>query len=81
MQFPTVEAYQQAERQLLEATADSDGQDHLVIYIQNPKSWKVLPDHLNVQADEDLRQRLCAIFGEENVKIRTKAIENRREMN
>lgn len=81
VQFPTVEAYQQAERQLLEATADSDGQDHLVIYIQNPKSWKVLPDHLNVQADEMLRQRLCAIFGEENVKIRTKAIENRREMN
>lgn len=81
VQFPTVEAYQQAERQLLEATADSDGQDHLVIYIQNPKSWKVLPDHLNVQADEDLRRRLCAIFGEENVKIRTKAIENHREMN
>ncbi|MDE7222728.1 MAG: DNA polymerase III subunit alpha, partial [Acetatifactor sp.] len=81
IQFPTVEAYRQAEKQLLEATADSDGQDHLVIYIRNPKSCKVLPDNFNVQADENLRQRLCAIFGEENVKIRTKAIENRREMN
>ncbi|MDE5894292.1 MAG: hypothetical protein K2H45_15370, partial [Acetatifactor sp.] len=81
IQFPTVEAYQQAEQQLLEATADSDGQDHLVIYIKNRKSVKILPDNRNVRADEVLRQRLCAIFGEENVKIRTKAIENRREMN
>lgn len=81
VQFPTLEAYQQAEKELLKVTADSDGQDHLVIFIKNTKSLKVLPDHLNVRADETLRQRLSAAFGEENVKIRTKPIENRREMN
>lgn len=81
IQFPTVEAYQQAERQLLEATAESDGQDHLVIYIKNPKSVKILPDNRSVHADEELRLRLGAVFGEENVKIVTKPIENRKEMN
>lgn len=81
VQFPTMEAYQEAEQQLLEATADSDGQDHLVIYIRNPKSVKILPDNRSVHADGELKQRLCAIFGEENVKIVTKPIENRKEMN
>ena len=66
VQFPTMEAYQEAEQQLLEATADSDGQDHLVIYIRNPKSVKILPDNRSVHADGELKQRLCAIFGEEN---------------
>ena len=81
VQFPTLEAYQQAEKELLKITADSDGKDHLVIFIKNSKSLKVLPDHLNVLADETLRQRLSDVFGEENVKIRTKPIENHSEMN
>ena len=76
IQFPTMEAYQQAQQQLLSAIADSDGQDHVVIYIRNPRSVKILPDNLNVLADEELRQRLNALFGEENVKFLTKPIEN-----
>ena len=81
IQFPTVEAYLQAEQQLFEATADSDGQDHLVIYIKNPKSVKILPDNRNVRMDEELRQRLGTIFGEENVKIVAKPIEKPSKMN
>ena len=80
IQFPTVEAYRQAEKQLLEATADSDGQDHVVIFIKNPKSVKVLPDNLNVQANEALKLRLEALFGKENVRFLIKPIENRKEM-
>ena len=80
VQFPTVEAYRQAEQQLLAVTADSDGSDHLVIFIRNPRSVKVLPDNRNVCVDEELRRRLASIFGEENVKIVTKPIENRKEM-
>ena len=78
--FPTVEDYRKAEQRLFEATADSDGQDHLVIFIKNPKSVKILPDNRNVRGDQELKQRLAAIFGEENVKIVTKPIENRKEM-
>ena len=80
VQFPTVEAYRKAEQQLFQATADSDGQDHLVIFIKNPKSVKILPDNRNVCGNEELKQRLAAVFGEENVKIVTRPIENRKEM-
>lgn len=80
VQFPTVEAYRQAQEQLFAATADSDGSDHLVIFIRDPKAVKVLPDNRNVRMDEELKGRLAAVFGEENVKIVTKPIENRKEM-
>ena len=80
VQFPTLEAYMQSERRLLEVTADSDGQDHLVVFIKNSKAVKVLPDNRNVCGDEALVQRLGAVFGEENVKIVTKPIENPKEM-
>lgn len=80
VQFSTVEEYRQLERRLLEVTADSDGQDHLVVYIKNSKAVKVLPDNRNVRGDEALVQRLGAVFGEENVKIVTKPIENPKEM-
>lgn len=81
VQFPTMEAYRHAERQLLDAIADSDGHDSLVVYIKDAKTWKPLPNNLSVRANEALRQRLAAIFGEENVKIRMKPIENHRQMN
>lgn len=80
IQFPTMEAFQQAQQRLFEVTADSDGEDHLVIYIKNPRAVKILPDNRCVRADQELKQRLGAVFGKENVKIVTKPIENRKEM-
>ncbi len=77
IQFPDMESYQAAEKQLLETIADSDGSDNVVIYIKNPRSWKVLPPNLNVRADEQLAEKLFAVFGKENVKFLTKPIENR----
>ncbi len=67
IQFPDVESYHAAEKKLMEAIADSDGSDNVVIFIKNPKSWKVLPPNLNVRADEELAQRLFSVFGKENV--------------
>ncbi|MCI9072503.1 MAG: hypothetical protein HFH80_06770 [Lachnospiraceae bacterium] len=51
-----------------------------MVYIKNSKAVKVLPDNRNVRGDEALVQRLGAVFGEENVKIVTKPIENPKEM-
>lgn len=77
IQFPDRESYLHAEKKLLETIADSDGTDNVVIFIKNPRSWKVLPPNLNVRADEQLAGKLYEVFGEENVKIITKPIENR----
>ena len=80
IQVPDMESYRAAEKQLLEAIADSDGSDNVVIFIKSPKSWKVLPPNLSVRADEQLAERLFSIFGKENVKFLTKPIENRQKM-
>ena len=61
VQCPTVEAYRQAQEQLFAATADSDGSDHLVIFIRDPKAVKVLPDNRNVRMDEELKGR-CLLY-------------------
>ncbi len=77
LQFADAAHYQSMQEKLFAAIADSDGSDNVVIYIKNPRSVKVLPQNRCVKADEALKARLGAIFGEENVKIVIKAIENR----
>ncbi len=77
VQFENPTEYQKREKELLQTIADSDGRDNVVIYIKNPKSIKVLPQNLQVNADENLKNRLISVFGEENVKFVTKPIENR----
>ena len=84
IQFPTPESYQASEKDLLDAIADSDGSDDVVIFVKNPKSYKVLPPNRRVKADLELADKLGAFFGEENVKIRNNPsppIENIHKMN
>ena len=69
IQFPTPESYQASEKDLLNAIADSDGNDDVVIFVKNPRSYKVLPPNRRVKADLELADKLGAFFGEENVKI------------
>ena len=71
IQFPDTESYAAREKELFEAIADSDGNDDVVIFIKNPKGYKVLPPNRRVSADRILAQKLMAAFGQENVKIRS----------
>ena len=70
LQFETPEAYAACEKELLEALADSDGEDDVVIFVKSTKQVKVLPANLRVRADEALVAKLSALYGEENVKVR-----------
>ncbi|MDR2043188.1 MAG: DNA polymerase III subunit alpha [Clostridium sp.] len=70
IQFPTKEDYEQSEQKLLTVTADSDGEDKVVIFIRDSKTIKVLPPNRNVKADPELARRLNEVFGETNVKFR-----------
>ncbi len=70
IQFADAESYQARQQELLAAIADSDGNDDVVIFIKNPKGIKVLPPNLRVKADEELRQKLAELFGEENIRIK-----------
>ena len=71
IQFPDTESYAAREKELFETIADSDGNDDVVIFIKNPKGYKVLPPNRRVSADRVLTQKLMAAFGQENVKIRS----------
>ena len=70
IQFPDANAYFSNEEKLLSAIADSDGNDDVVVFLRDTKAFKALPPNRRVKADEALKQKLEAIFGPENVKIR-----------
>ena len=70
IQFATPEEYAAKEMLLYQLTAESDGNDPLVIFVKNPKGFKVLPPNRNVRWDEALKQSLCQAFGQENVRFR-----------
>ena len=69
IKFPTKEAYEEAEAALLSALAASDGNDGVVIYVENPRAKKSLPPNRNVKADKALVEKLSAMYGAENVKV------------
>ena len=68
IQFPDAESYFAREKELLDAIADSDGNDDVVIFLKSTRGIKVLPPNRRVHADEELIQRLQGIFGGKNVK-------------
>ena len=49
-----MQEYETAEKQLMETLAESDGNDGVVIYVENPKAKKALPPNRNVRADKEL---------------------------
>ena len=69
VKFPTMEAYEQRIEELLFLLSDSDGNDSVILYIDDRKVMKKLPPNKNVNADEALRKKLCEKFGDENIKI------------
>ena len=69
IKFPTKAAYEEAEQTLFDALAASDGNDGVVIYVENPRAKKNLPPNRNVKADRELVEKLSGMFGEENVKV------------
>ena len=69
IKFPDMEAYKAAEAGLMDMLRESEGKDGIVIYIENPKAKKELPPNQNVEADEDLVNRLQERFGRENVTV------------
>lgn len=76
LQFATKEDYAAAEKQMYDLLRTSEGGDAVVIYISGIKAVKRLPANWNVSADALDFERLYAAFGEKNVKVVEKAIEN-----
>ena len=54
---------------LFDAIHDSEGNDSVVIYIEETRQRKTLPPNRNIKADSAVLDKLRALFGEENVKV------------
>ena len=80
IQFPDMDAYRNQENNLYRILMDSEGDDEVIIYVRKEKMKKVLPASRNVKADQELLERLAAVFGEKNVKAVEKRIENRAQI-
>ena len=76
IQFPTLEAFKERERELYDILRSSDGKDHVVIYIRSPKAIKRLAGNWDIQVTELLFREIAGRFGQENVKVVEKNIEN-----
>ena len=69
IKFPTMKAYEEQIGELMQIIASSDGNDSVILYVEEGKAMKKLPPNRNVNADEALRGKLCEKFGKENIKI------------
>ncbi len=69
IKFPTKEAYEEQKDALFQMLQESEGKDHVVIYVENPKAMNPLPANWNVSAQKPLISRLETAFGEGNVKV------------
>ena len=81
LQFADLEAYQAAEKQLMDTLMLSDGGDRVIIYLRKEKARKILPPGWNVDASRELLGKLTQFYGEKNVKVVEKTIEKTGKMN
>lgn len=78
IQFADKGEFEAKEQTLYQMLASSDGEDSVVIYISAEKAMKRLPPSRNICVSEALKKSLIDVFGEKNVKVVEKAIENLR---
>ena len=81
IQFEDKETFLNRESELYDMIRGSEGKDFVVIYVKNPKSIKRLSENWTIQITDDLFREIAARFGQDNVKVVEKCIENIRKMN
>ncbi len=81
IKFANKEEFMAKEELLYETIKYSDGNDSITIYVENPKAIRKLPPSRNIRADKAMLEILYEKFGENNVKVVEKTIENLSKMN
>lgn len=69
IKFSTKEEYEACRKKLFDILRESEGKDHVVIYVENPKAMNPLSENWNVAAETALVERLEKVFGEDNIKV------------
>ncbi len=76
LQFADMESYERQKSLVLEKLRASDGQDDVIVYIKDRKVMKRLGPGWRVAATLSMAQSLCAVFGQNNVKVVEKKVAN-----
>ncbi len=76
IQFSNLEQYREQEELMLQILEPWDGNDSVFVYLKNSKQYKKLPASRNIHATEQVVATLKEKFGEKNVKLIEKPIEN-----
>ncbi|MBU9743778.1 DNA polymerase III subunit alpha [Lachnospiraceae bacterium ASD3451] len=80
VKYPDLDAFRAGEQDLYDTLRDSDGQDRVVIYVENPKAVKRLPPARNIRINPELLSSLTTKYGENNIKVVEMSIENKKEI-
>ena len=68
--------FRSAEEELFRMLSSSDGDSRVVIYLSKERGIKRLPPSRNVALDEETLAELQKKYGQSNVKVVEKSIEN-----
>ncbi len=80
IQFPNREKYNDNEQELFEKILEYPGNNIVYIYLQDTKAYRQLPGNYNIEINQDILDSLQHKYGENNVKVVEKAIENKRKI-
>lgn len=76
IQFKNKQEYMEKEPELLDLLRESDGNDNVIIYCNEEKAIKKYPKSMGIMADSELVGTLYKMYGENNIKVVEKSIEN-----
>jgi DNA polymerase-3 subunit alpha len=69
IKFPNMGAYVDNEQELYATIHDFEGIDTVTVYIEETRQKKTLPRNRNIKANAEVLEKLCAIFGHDNIKV------------
>lgn len=74
LKFADKSEYDARQQQMFDALRMTEGQDTVIIYLEQERAKKVLPSNWNVKIQPPLIQSLSGILGEKNVKVVEKGL-------
>lgn len=77
VQFETLAQWKAKQGEMQQILSSVRGNDQIVIYIRNPRSYKKLPSSCNTCATREVILNFEKKFGKSNVKVLTSTIENK----
>ncbi len=74
LKFTDKSEYDARQQQVFDALRMTEGQDRVIIYLEQERAKKVLPANWNVKVQKPLIQSLSEMIGEKNIKVVEKGL-------